>query len=102
MDPATNIARGVDLIKQKLSSSGQIYQNIPQRLGAYASYNCCGGGTQPNAPSVDCTQASGFPYSIPKWACPINPGAGQFNMCFVKNYTCEIDACVKELSGVNL
>jgi hypothetical protein len=99
MDPSVNIAQGVATIKSKLSQANQIYQNIPQQLGAYASYNCCGNKTIPNAPSVDCTQASGFPFSIPKWACPINPGEGKFNMCFVKGYACEVNACVEQLKA---
>ena len=100
LEPTANIIKGITLIKQKLSQSTQRFPNIPQELGAYASYNCCGGTTVPNAPSADCTQQSGFPFSIPKWACPIDPGQGKFNMCFVKGYVCEIDACVKQLGGM--
>jgi hypothetical protein len=100
LDPATNIARGIQKIQSAMSSASQVYQNIPQTLGAFASYNCCANGTVPNAPSADCTQASGFPFSIPKWACPINPGEGQFNMCTVKSYACDINACVSALDSM--
>lgn len=99
LDPATNISRGVALIKQKMTAASQVYPNIPSISGMLASYNCCANGTVPNAPSADCTQAAGFPYTIPKWACPINPGEGQFNMCTVKNYVCELNACIGELES---
>jgi hypothetical protein len=99
LDPATNISRGVSLFKQKQSATGQVYPNIPQIAGVFASYNCCANGTIPNAPSADCTQSAGFPNSIPKWACPINPGEGQFNMCAVKNYACDLTACVAVLNS---
>ncbi len=100
LDPATNITRGIQLIKQKISNTKQVYQNIPPLTGAFASYNCCANGTIPNAPSVDCTPGTGFPYTIPKWACPINPGDSKTNMCFVKGYACDVQACVNELNGV--
>lgn len=97
LDPQQNIRRGVALIKQKTSAVNQSYSGIPQRLGVFASYNCCANGTTPHAPSADCTTSSGFPFSIPKWACPLNPGEGQYNMCSVKNYVCGIDACVSQI-----
>jgi hypothetical protein len=100
LNPSTNIARGVSLLKQKQSATNQVYPNIQSISGVFASYNCCSNGTTPNAPSVDCTQASGFPYTVPKWVCPINPGDGQFNMCAVKNYACDLTACVNALNGM--
>jgi hypothetical protein len=100
LDPATNISRGIQKIKSAMNTANQVYQNIPQMLGAFASYNCCSNGTVPNAQSADCNASSGFTSPIPKWACPINPGAGQFNMCAVKNYACDINACVNALDGV--
>jgi hypothetical protein len=99
LDPASNIAAGVTHLKRVISSAGQVYQNIPQTAGVAATYNCCANGTVPNAPSADCTTSSGFPFSVPKWACPINPGEGQFNMCTVKSYGCGVNACVWQLSG---
>jgi len=100
LDPTTNITRGIQKIKQAMSIAGQVYQNIPPLLGVFATYNCCANGTVPNAASADCTQAAGFPYSIPKWACPINPGDGRFNMCTVKSYACDINACVDQLNSM--
>jgi hypothetical protein len=100
LDPNTNISRGADLFKQKQNAVKEIYTNIPQIAGVFASYNCCSNGTIPNAPSVDCTQASGFPGSVPKWVCPINPGEGQFNMCAVKNYACDLTSCVDALNSM--
>ena len=97
LNPAENIKRGVALMKQKINFATQIYPNIPAEAGAFASYNCCANGTIPHAPSGDCTVGNGFPFTLPKWACPINPGDGQYNMCTVKNYTCELSACLKEL-----
>ena len=102
LDPATNIARGVSLLKEKISQANQVYQNIPAKAGVFASYNCCSNKTIPNAPSADCTTQNGFPFSIPKWACPINPGDSQFNMCAVKNYACDLNACYEALSGGDL
>jgi hypothetical protein len=98
-DPASNIAAGVAHLKRVIASAGQIYQNIPQTAGIAATYNCCANGTVPNAPSADCTPSAGFPFTIPKWACPINPGEGQYNMCTVKSYGCGVTACVRQLSG---
>jgi hypothetical protein len=97
LDPAENIRQGVVKMKQKIASTNQTYQNIPAVTGPFSSYNCCANGTVPNAPSADCTTANGFPFSIPKWACPINPGEGKFNMCTVKNYACELSACMNQL-----
>ena len=85
------------LMKQKISASSQIYQNIPVETGPFSAYNCCANKTIPNSPSADCTPANGFPFSIPKWACPINPGEGDFNMCSVKSYACELSVCMKQL-----
>jgi hypothetical protein len=85
---AANIQEGVRKMKQKLASATQIYIGTPERSGAFASYNCCGGTTNPIA---------GFPNTIPKWACPINPGDTVTNMCFVKNYVCDLSACMKQL-----
>lgn len=97
LNPTENIRRGVALMRQKINASNQVYQNIPAEAGAFSSYNCCANGTVPNSPSADCTTASGFPYAIPKWACPINPGEGTYNMCVVKNYACELSACMRQL-----
>jgi Transglycosylase SLT domain len=94
----TNIATGVSLLRQKMAGATQVYPGIPSEGGAFASYNCCANGTIPNTPSDDCKAGSnGFTQTIPKWACPINPGDGQFNMCGVKAYTCEIIACASQV-----
>jgi hypothetical protein len=100
LEPNANIAAGIAHIKRVLGSATQIYRNIPAEAGIAATYNCCANGTIPNAPSADCTTAAGFPYTIPKWACPINPGDGQYNMCSVKSYGCGVSACIRDLSGV--
>jgi hypothetical protein len=99
LDPATNIRRGVQKIKNIINSTqaNEIYGGVPAKTGIFATYNCCSNGTQPNAPSVDCTALNGFNSTIPKWACPINPGSGKFNMCAVRSYTCELAACIDQL-----
>ncbi len=97
LDPQTNIARGAALLKEKYGAISQIYPNIKKESLVAAAYNCCGGGDNPNASSNDCTVASGFPYSIPKWACPINPGTPPSNMCDVRSYACSIAACIESL-----
>ena len=97
LEPVENIRKGVTLMQKKITSSSQLYTNIPAETGPFSAYNCCANGTVPNAPSADCSVSTGFPYAIPKWACPINPGEGEFNMCVVKNYACELSACMKQL-----
>jgi hypothetical protein len=92
-----NIETGVSKMREKIRNTTQVYQNIPAETGPFSSYNCCANGTIPNSPSADCNTSSGFPFSIPKWACPINPGDGEFNMCSVKSYVCELSACMKQL-----
>ncbi len=95
--PSTNIKEGVRLMKQKISYTNQIYPGFPREAGIFSSYVCCSNGTVPNSQSADCTSANGFPSAVPKWACPINPGTGEFNMCSVKGYACELTACMKQL-----
>lgn len=99
LNPQANIAMGVNLLKEKMNSSSasRIYTGVPQKGGVFASYNCCSNGTIPNDPSTDCTQSSGFAGSIPKWACPINPGTSEFNMCGVKAYACELVSCLNSV-----
>jgi hypothetical protein len=98
LNPEQNIKKGVALLKQKSGAVNQSYSGIPQRMGVFASYNCCANGTVPHSVSADCTTSNGFPFSIPKWACPINPGEGSFNMCSVKNYVCELESCLGTLN----
>lgn len=97
--PEKNIAVGVMRMKEKinLSSNSRIYANTPVEAGIFASYNCCSNGTVPNAESVSCNSSSGFNNSIPKWACPIDPGTGNSNMCAVKSYACEAYACLSQV-----
>jgi hypothetical protein len=97
--PDANIREGVRLMKQKISAVQRypVIQNVPVTGNIFASYNCCANGTIPAAPSADCTPANGFPANFPKWACPLNPGEGTFNMCAVKSYACELTACLNQL-----
>ncbi len=97
LNPETNIARGVSLLKGKIAATNQVYPNIPTMAGVFASYNCCANGTVPHSPSADCKQETGFNQSVPKWVCPINPGDSQYNMCAVKSYACELTACLNQL-----
>ena len=97
LDPATNIARGVSLIKDKTNTTNtRIYPNIPPQAGIFSAYNCCANGTSPHSESADC-KAPEFPSTVPKWACPINPGTGNFNMCSVKGYVCDLVACLDKV-----
>ena len=96
LDPQTNIAKGVALIKSKYASVSQSYPSITKDMLVAASYNCCNTGS-PNVQSSDCTPASGYPFTLPKWACPIDPGKTDTNMCFVRNYVCDINACLSKL-----
>ncbi len=97
LDPTENIRRGVSLMREKIRLSSQTYSNIPAETGPFSAYNCCANDTVPNSPSADCSTANGFPFAIPKWACPINPGDSASNMCSVKSYVCELSACMKQL-----
>lgn len=94
-DPETNIRKGVELFEKKLESvAGKSYGgNITKEQMAFAAYNCCKNGDNPNAQSVSCSTAEGWP-SLPKWACPLSPGTGIDNMCKVRDYTCQISACI--------
>ena len=94
LDPQENIRQGVALYNQKLSAvQGRSYGGgITAEQMAFAAYNCCANGDNPNAPSASCRTADGWP-TLPKWACPIDPGVGTFNMCNVKNYACDVSAC---------
>ena len=98
-DPATNISKAVALIRNLSNSSSvrQTYPGVPATAGLFASYNCCANGTVPNSPSASCNSSTGFTTSLPKWACPLDPGTGSFNMCTVKSYACELTACLNSL-----
>ncbi len=93
-DVPTNISKGIAQIRQKFSQITQTYPTISREMLVLASYNCCGTEGSPNQASKDCTPASGFPFTLPRWACPINPGPSQTNMCFVRNYVCNISNCL--------
>ncbi len=107
LEPRNNITEGVSLLRKKLKASANtaIYPTlrVDPKIGAVTAYNCCANGTIPNEASsqdndssgnpLGCKTSDGWP-SIPKWACPINPGTSQFNMCGVKSYACDINACL--------
>ncbi len=99
LDPRTNIRAGIQELKKSINvSAGRpITPGVPPLANAFADYNCCANGTAPSSPSNDCTQSAGFPVTLPKWACPINPGAGTFNMCAVKDYACETSNCIESV-----
>jgi hypothetical protein len=95
-----NIAEGIRLIKQKTGPSlAQRYPGTPELGNLFAAYNCCAQGAPPYAASNDCNPSRGWPSTLPQWACPVNPGVGNFNMCAVKNYVCDLDACYREVSS---
>lgn len=94
-DATYNIRAGIQKYKSKLSTqSAYNYPNVDKSAQALSAYNCCANGDNPNSKSNDCNMSTGWPQDLPKWACPINPGAGQFNMCTVKSYSCEILSCI--------
>ncbi len=97
LDPRNNIKEGVRKLKSAMSSTGRVYQNVPQIANALAGYNCCANGTRARDQSVSCSQENGFNTAIPKWACPIDPGQGVYNMCAVKDYACEITSCMSKI-----
>lgn len=91
-----NIKKGISLMKGKINATNQVYPGVPREAGYFSTYNCCADGTSPNSKSVSCGNEPGFP-SVPKWACPIDPGTGPNNMCTVRNYACELNECLKQL-----
>lgn len=93
MDINNNIREGIKLYKSKLTTA-KSYNTVDRNSQAFASYNCCSNGENPNSQSNSCNTATGFTESIPKWACPIDPGTGSFNMCAVKSYACDVTACI--------
>ena len=95
MDIRANVQEGIRLYKSKLSSA-RSYTTVSQTSQAFAAYNCCSDGTSPNSASVSCNTDSGYTNPIPKWACPIDPGTSSFNMCNVRNYACDVDACLSK------
>ena len=101
LDPQRNIEAGVAKLQEKINSSVNAaqYPNIQVRpeTAIFTAYNCCANGTIPNSPSVSCAQSDGWP-SMPKWACPIDPGEGKYNMCGVKAYACDLTACLTQLN----
>lgn len=94
LTPVNNIRQGVALYKGKLSAvSGFTYDGgINAQQMTFAAYNCCANGDNPNSQSVSCATSDGWA-KLPKWACPIDPGTGTFNMCRVKNYACDVEIC---------
>lgn len=96
-DPIINIQEGVRVLNKKIADQSRAagaYSSAgvtPQQM-AFAAYNCCANGDRPNDASRDCPTQEGWP-SLPKWACPIKPGAGDSNMCTVKDYACDVEAC---------
>lgn len=100
MDPRTNIQEGIRIFKNKIASvSGSKYSysgGITKEMMAFASYNCCANGDDPNSQSVSCTRETGFSSPIPKWVCPIDPGSEAFNMCNVKAYACDVYKCMDQ------
>lgn len=96
LDLSTNLKNGITLAQQKYNrvtpTVQQISLGITKNAMTGAAYNCCANGDDPNASSNDCS--TGWPTGMTKWACPVNPGPGPFNMCFVNSYACEIEACV--------
>jgi hypothetical protein len=97
MDPTNNIRLGIAAYKSKLTSVSRFsYEGTAKPTLAFAAYNCCANGDNPNDKSADCNLSTGWSMDLPKWACPINPGKGSFNMCAVKNYACDVTACAAE------
>lgn len=95
MDLRANIKEGIKLYKKNLSST-KTYSSVSQFSQAFAAYNCCADGTSPNSQSVSCNNDSGYTNPIPKWACPLDPGTSNFNMCNVRNYACDVESCLSK------
>ena len=99
-NPSINVTEGIRVLKEKLaravtyiSTYGPSGVSIEQM--AFAAYNCCANGDNPNALSFSCKANDGWG-RIPKWMCPIDPGLSAYNMCNVKNYACTVSACINQ------
>ncbi len=95
--PAENIMRGTGILSEKVAQAQRTmnsrgYDTVEVEEMAAAAYNCCANGEDPNLPSSDCTAANDWGL-VPKWACPIDPGTSEFNMCAVKDYACSVGSC---------
>lgn len=93
-DPETGIKEGVRVLARSVNSA----RSLLPRYGATVKLNelagaICNGGVGQSNTSLDCTPTTGWP-AIPMWGCLINPGSAQFNTCAIKNYACNIGACV--------
>ena len=95
--PAENIMQGTASLSARIAQAQKTmdshgYNTVEVEEMAAAAYNCCANGEDPNSPSNDCTAANDWGL-VPKWACPIDPGTSEFNMCAVKDYACSVGSC---------
>ncbi len=93
-DPGTGIDEGTRILAQAYGSAqalaSQYGNTVTVNELAAAIHNA---GSGQSTASVDCNSSTGWP-SIPKWGCPINPGSAQFNACDIRDYACDVGACV--------
>ncbi len=93
LNPDTNIQQGTKVLADAYSSA----KSLKSRYGnaatveelTYAIYNA---GIRQSGSSVDCKVSDGWP-AIPKWGCPIRPGEGRYNACFIKGKACNFGKC---------
>lgn len=91
---STGIDEGTKILAQAYNSAQSLksqYGNTVTMYELAAAIHNAGAGQ--SSASADCNASSGWP-SIPKWGCPINPGSAEFNACDIRNYACDVGACV--------
>ena len=91
---STGIDEGTKILAKAYASGQSLKSQYGNTVTVYelaAAIHNAGAGQ--SSASADCNASSGWP-SIPKWGCPINPGSAEFNACDIRDYACDVGACV--------
>jgi hypothetical protein len=92
-NPAIGIDEGTRILAKAYADAQSLkaqYGNTVTVAELAAAIHNAGKGQSTS--SVDC-KSPDWP-TIPKWGCPINPGTAQFNACDIRDYACDVGACV--------
>lgn len=92
--PEYGIMEGARILKQAYTEANSLKSEygstVTEHEIAAAIYNA---GKGQSTASADCQSSTGWP-TIPKWGCPINPGTAEFNACDIRDYACDVGACI--------
>lgn len=98
-DPSTGISEGVRILKSSYVSAQSLvskYGNTVTVNELAAAIHNAGPGDSAASSQVSgkgCLTSEGWKV-IPKWGCPIAPGEAEFNACDIRDYACDVGACV--------